>query len=184
MLTAVIAQWESAQKSALELADKLARETHASLQTTGLIPAPDAWKALAKATLNMASHYSDAMQAALDDSWRKQRDQMKLKGAADAVKTLAEIHTDLATRMTQGHTQHTSALASAAAQYLEALERCRNVQDASMAMARFAGDVHHQASAYAAVVASVAVGTPAALVQWAHTQLEDDDDQDPAAGAA
>jgi hypothetical protein len=184
MLTTVIAQWERAQKAALELADKLARETHASMQAAGVVPNTDVWKTLAKTALNMGSHYSDAMRAALDDGWRTQRDRMKLKSAADSVKTLAEIHADLAARVTQGHTQHASALASAAAQYLETLERCRNVQDASMAMAKFAGDLHHQTSAYAAVVASVAVGAPAALVQWAHAQLDQDDDEDAAAGAA
>lgn len=182
MLTTVFAQWETAQKAALELAAKLACETRASLQGAGVTPTADTWKTFAKTALNMGRHYSDAMQAALDDSWRKERDQLKLKSAASSIKTLAEIHADLATRMTQGQTQHAGALASAAAQYLEGLERCRNLQDASMLMAKLAGDVHSQTSAYAAHVSSLAVGLPAALVQWAETQLDDDDDA--AAGAA
>jgi hypothetical protein len=184
MLTTVFAQWETAQKAALELAGKLAGETRASLQATGVTPTADTWKHFAKTALDMGRHYSDAMQAAVDDSWRKERDQLKLKSAASSIKTLAEIHADLATRMTQGQTQHAGALVSAAAQYLEGLERCRNLQDASMLMAKLASDVHSQTSAYAAHVSSLAVGLPAALVQWAETQLDDDDDDDAAAGTA
>jgi hypothetical protein len=182
MLTTVIAQWESAQKAALDLADKLAGETHAALQAAGVTPTADTWRNAAKTALNMGRYYAEAMQSALDDSWRKERDRFKLKSAANSIKTLAEIHADLATRMTQGQTQHASALASAAAQYVEGLERCRNLQDASMLMAKLAGDVHAQASAYAAHLSSLAVGAPAALVQWAETQLDDDDDA--ATGAA
>ncbi len=182
MLATVIAQWEHAQKTALELADKLAAQTQASLQSAGAVPTADTWKHFAKTALNMSRQYADAMQSSLDDGWRKQRDQMKLKGAASSIKALAEIHADLATRATQGQTQHASALASAAAQYLEGLERCRNVQDASMTMAKLAGDMHNQISAYTAHLSSLAVGLPAALVQWAETQL--DDDEDGSAGAA
>lgn len=185
MLTAVIAQWEHAQKTTLELADKLVGQTHASLQSTGVVPTADTWKSFAKTALNMSRYYSDAMQAALDDSWRKERDQLKLKSTASSIKALAEIHTDLATRVTQGQTQHASALTSAAAQYLEGLERCRNVQDASMMAAKLAGDVHSQVSAYTAHLSSLVVGVPAALVQWAQTQLdEDEDDEDASAGQA
>ncbi|WP_116137166.1 phasin family protein [Trinickia diaoshuihuensis] len=181
MLTAVIAQWETAQKAALELADKLASETHASLQTAGVVPNASAWKNFTKTALNMSRHYADAMQAALDDGWRKERNQLQLKNAAASIKALTEIQTDLAARVTQGQTQHTSALTSATAEYLEGLERCRNLQDASMLAAKLLGDVHSQASAYAAHLCSLAVGVPAALVQWAENQLDSDDDT---AGAA
>ena len=181
MLTAVIAQWESAQKAALDLADKLASETHASLQTAGVVPNANVLKNLTKTALNMSRHYADAMQSALDDGWRKQRDQLQLKGAAESIKALAEIHADFASRMTQGQTQHASALTSAMAQYFEGLERCRNLQDVSMLAAKLLGDAHSQASAYGAHLSSLAVGVPAALVQWAETQLDSDDDT---AGAA
>lgn len=181
MLTAVIAQWENAQKTALDFADKLAAQTHASMLSAGVVPNADTWKTFTKAALNLSRQYSDAMQSALDDGWRKERDQLQLKDAAASIKALAEIHTDLATRVTQGQTQHASALTSATAQYLEGLERCRNLQDASMLAAKLFGDMHNQASAYAAHLASLAVGVPAALVQWAEAQLDSDDD---ATGAA
>lgn len=175
MLTAVIAQWENAQKNALDFADKLAAQTHASLLNAGVVPNADAWKNLMRAALNLGRQYSDAMQSALDDGWRKERDQLQLKGAAASIKALGEIHTDLATRVTQGQTQHASALTSATAQYLEGLERCRNLQDASMVAAKLFGDMHNQSSAYTAHLASLAVGVPAALVQWAEAQLDSDD---------
>ncbi|WP_206956731.1 hypothetical protein [Trinickia acidisoli] len=181
MLTALIAQWENAQKAALDLADKFAAETHASLQTAGVVPTADTWKRFAKATLNMSRHYADAVQSALDDGWRKERDRLKLKDTSASIKALTEIHTDLALRITQGQTQHASALTSAATQYIEGLERCRNLQDASMLAAKLAGDVHNQASAYTAHLSSLTVGIPAALVQWAEMQLDDDNDD---AGAA
>lgn len=174
MLTAVIAQWESAQKAALDLADKLAGETHTSLQAAGVVPNAQTWKHVAKTALNMSRYYTDALQATIDDNWRKERDQLQLKGAAASIKALAEINADLASRLTQGQAQHASALTSAAAQYLEGLERCRNAQDASMLMAKLAGDMHSGASAYAAHLSSLAVGVPAALVQWAESQLDDD----------
>lgn len=176
MLTAVIAQWESAHKAALDLADKLASETHASLQTAGVMPNANVWKHLTKTALHMSRHYADAMQSAIDDNWRKERTQLQLKGAAASIRTLAEIHADFASRMTQSQTQHASALTSAAAEYLEGLERCRNLQDTSMLAAKLLGDMHSQASAYAAHLSSLAVGLPAALVQWAETQLDSDDD--------
>jgi hypothetical protein len=50
-----------------------------------------------------------------------------------------------------------------------------------MLAAKLLGDVHSQASAYAAHLSSLAVGVPAALVQWAENQLDSDDDT---AGAA
>lgn len=181
MLTAFIAQWETAQKTALDFADKLAAQTHASLLSAGVVPNADTWKNATKAALNLSRQYSDAMQSALDDGWRKERDQLQLKGAASSIRALAEIHADLATRVTQGQTQHASALTSATAQYLEGLERCRNLQDASMLAAKLLGDMHHQSSAYAAHLASLAIGVPAALVQWAEAQLDTDDD---ATGAA
>ncbi len=175
MLTAVIAQWENAQKTALDFTDKLAAQTHASLLSAGVVPNADTWKSFIKAALNISHQYSDAMQSAVDDGWRKERDQLQLKSAAASIKALAEIHTDLATRVAQGQTQHASALASATALYLEGLERCRNVQDVSMLAAKLLGDMHNQSSAYAAHVASLAVGVPAALVQWAQVQLDSDD---------
>ena len=181
MLTAVIAQWETAQKTALDFAEKLAVQTQTSLQSPGMVPNADTWKNFTKTALNVSRCYTDAMQSALDDGWRKERDQLQLKSAAASIKALAEIHADLASRVTQGQSQHASALTSATAQYLEGLERCRNLQDASMLAAKLFGDMHNQASAYAAHLTSLAVGVPAALVQWAEAQLDDDDD---ATGAA
>lgn len=179
MISAVISQWESAHRTALELVGKLAGQTHEALNAAGVLPTADTWTTLTKTALHTSRNYASACQSALDEGWRKERDKLNLKNSASSIKELAEIHADLATRLAHGHAQHAGALASAAAQYLEDLSRCRDAQDATMAWRKLAGDLHNQTSAYAAHLSSLAVGVPAALVQWAESHFEDDDEKTP-----
>ena len=170
MFSTFIAQWERAHADALQLFGKLAAQT----TSPGGTPGAPAWRAFAHTALLAGHRYSDACQAATDALWRGQLERLGLGGSAAAVKELAALNADLATRFTQSHLQHAGAMADAAAQYLDDLGRTRGPADAAMALGRFAGDLQAQARAHALHVASLANGVPPALAQWADRTLRDE----------
>ncbi|KUY58900.1 hypothetical protein [Burkholderia sp. RF2-non_BP3] len=170
MFSTFIAQWERAHADALQLFGKVAAQTTGAGGTSG----GPAWRAFAHTALLAGHRYSDACQAAIDASWRGQLERFAPGSSAAAVKELAALNADLATRFTQSHLQHAGAMADAAAQYLDDLGRTRGPADAAMALGRFAGDLQAQARAHALHVASLANGVAPALAQWADRTLRDD----------
>ncbi|AJY09526.1 hypothetical protein K6W16_01315 [Burkholderia dolosa] len=171
MFSTFIAQWESAHANALQLLGKFAAQTTGAAGTTG----GPAWRAFAHTALQAGHRYMDACQAATDSLWRAQIERLAPGSSAAAIKELAALNADLATRFTQSHLQHAGAMADAAAQCLDDLGRTRGPADAAMALGRFAGDVHAQARAQALHVASLANGVAPALAQWADRNLRDGD---------
>ncbi|AFQ49975.1 hypothetical protein [Burkholderia cepacia] len=170
MFSTYIAQWERAHADALQLFGKVAAQTTGTGDTTG----GPAWRAFAHTALLAGHRYTDACQAATDVLWRGQLDRLALGSSAAAVKALAALNADLATRFAQSHLQHAGAMADAAAQYLDDLGRTRGPADAAMALGRFAGDLQAQARAHALHVASLANGVAPALAQWADRTLRDE----------
>ncbi|KVP99433.1 hypothetical protein WJ96_36035 [Burkholderia ubonensis] len=169
MFSSLIAQWESANLGALELFGKVvAQTTGAGSATRG-----PAWRAFAHTALLTGHHYLDACQAATNTLWRDQVERVGLKQSAAAVKELAALNADLATRFMQSHLQHACALADAAAQCVDDLGRTRGPGDAAMALGRFAGDLHAQTRAHALHVSSLTAGIAPALAQWADRNLRD-----------
>ncbi|WP_126282795.1 hypothetical protein [Burkholderia stagnalis] len=170
MLSTLFAQWENANLNALQLYGKVIAQTTGA----GGMPQGPAWRAFAHTALLTGHRYLDACQAATDTLWRDQIAQLGLRSSAAAVKELAALNADLATRFTQSHLQHAGALADAAAQCLDDLGRTRGPGDAAMALGRFAGDLHAQARAHALHMSSLATGIAPALAQWADRNLRDD----------
>ncbi|MGS0893910.1 hypothetical protein ACVBGC_15435 [Burkholderia stagnalis] len=170
MFSTFIAQWESANLDALRSFGKVVA------QTTGVGDAAGApaWRICAHAALQTGHRYLDACQAASDSLLRGQLERLALDSSASALKELAALNTDLATRFTQSHLQHAGALADAAAQCLDDLGRTRGPGDAAMALGRFAGDLYAQARAHALHGASLANGVAPALAQWAGRALRND----------
>ncbi|WP_323119109.1 hypothetical protein [Burkholderia alba] len=174
MFSTFIAQWESANLAAFQrLGKTIAQSAHPSGVAGAAIDA-GAWRAWLRTSLQGGQQYLSAYRCALDADWRDQRDRLGLTNTAAALKELAALNADLATRAAQGHVQHAGVLADAAAQYLGDLGRSRNAADAAMALGRFATDLGNQARAHALHAASLAGGVPPALAQWAERHLDDD----------
>jgi ubiquinone biosynthesis protein UbiJ len=174
MLSSLIAQWETANLAAFELLGKVVTQSANPAGLPGAVTDVGAWRTFARTALQAGQHYSTVCQSALDESWREQRDRLALKDTAAAVKQLATLNTDLATRIAQGHMQHAGALADATAQYLDDLSHTRGISDLAMAFGKFSGDVQAQSRAHALHVAALAGGIVPALSQWADTNLTDD----------
>ncbi|MGH8780451.1 hypothetical protein [Paraburkholderia sp.] len=174
MLSNFIAQWENANLAAFQLFGKVVAQSANPAGLAGAAADVGAWRALVRTVLQTSQQYANAAQSAGDESWRTQRDRLGLKNSATAVKELAAIHADLATRIAQGHVQHAGALADATAQYLDNVSRSRNSNDASMALGTLAQDVQAQGRSHALHVAMLAGGLQPALVQWAEKHLADD----------
>ncbi|MET3229280.1 UNVERIFIED_ORG: hypothetical protein ABIC54_001454 [Burkholderia sp. 1263] len=173
MLSTFITQWETANLATFRLFSQLVTQSAHPAGLAGAATDPGAWRALTRTALQSAQQYSAASQSALDAGWREQRERFALTGAAAAIKELAAIHADLATRIAQGHAQHSGALSDAAAQYLDDLSRSRNATDAAMAFGRFATDLQAQSRAQALHAASVAGSVSPALTQWVEKHLAD-----------
>ena len=175
MLSTLITQWENANLAAFQLFSKLVAQSANPAGLPGATTDVRTWRAFVRTALQSTQQYTSAAQSAFDAGWREQRDRLALPGAAAAIKELAAINADLATRIAQGHVQHTGALTDAAAQYLDDLSRSRNATDAAMAFGRFANDMQAQSRAQALHTSSVAGSVSPALTQWVEKHLSDDD---------
>jgi hypothetical protein len=174
MLSTFITQWENANLAAFQLFSKLVAQSANPAGLAGTATDVGAWRAFTRTALQSAQQYTTASQSALDAGWREQRDRFALAGAAAAIKELAAIHADLATRIAQGHMQHAGALSDAAAQYLDDLSRSRNATDAAMAFGRFANDLQAHSQAQALHTSSLAGSVSPAIAQWVEKHLSDD----------
>ncbi len=174
MLSNFITQWEAANLSAFQLLGKVVVQTTNPGGLAGAAVDAGAWRAWLHTALQTSQHYLKACESALDAGWREQRDRLALTGSGEAVKELAALNADLATRATQGQVEHAGALASATAQYLTDLGRSRNPSDALLAFGRLAVDMQGQSRAHALHLASLAGGVPPALAQWADRHLAGD----------
>lgn len=180
MFSNFIAQWENANLTAFQLFGKVVAQSANPAGLAGAAADVGTWRAFVRTVLQTSHHYAAAYQSANDESWRAQRDRLGLKSSATAMKELAAIHADLATRLAQGHVQHAGALADAAAQYLDNVGRSRNSNDAAMALGTLAQDIQAQSRSHATHLAMLTGGLQPALVQWAEKHLADDSTEQPA----
>ncbi|WP_373378199.1 hypothetical protein [Cupriavidus nantongensis] len=171
MLSILQAQWESASRTALELALCQLQAATALAQAPFSAAEPATARALSRQTLAVLNRYAEQRGAQQSQWWRAQRDRLDLAGVAHAWRGLDAIEADLAARASQAMAGYQDAVREALARYLEDVGEARDGNDFGLALLRALTDCQEAGKTCAAQVAAMSAAMMPAWTQWLQSAL-------------
>ncbi|NOV25406.1 hypothetical protein E5S69_18045 [Cupriavidus necator] len=171
MLSILQAQWESASRTALELAQCHMQAAAALAQAPFSAADPRLARTLARQTLAALNRYGEERTAHQSQWWRAERDRLDLPAVAHAWRGLDAMEADLAARASQARAGYNDAVREAIARYLEDVGDARDGNDLGLAMLRALGDWQEAAKACAAQSAALGAALVPAWTRWLQSAL-------------
>ncbi|WP_427310588.1 hypothetical protein [Cupriavidus sp. H39] len=171
MLSILQAQWESASRTALELALCHMQAAAALAQAPFSAADPRLARTLARQTLAALNRYGEERAAHQSQWWRAERDRLDLAAIAHAWRGLDAMEADLAARASQARAGYNDAVREAVARYLEDVGDARDGNDLGLATLRALGDWQEAAKACAAQSAALGAALVPAWTRWLQSAL-------------